>query len=393
MSTSHYDVVIVGGGIVGLTLANALKSSGLSIAVVEQREEAHVGDDIELRVSAINPASMQVFEQAGVDPADLERSCRFNEMHVWDSTGAGQIHFDSAELGLDTLGYIIENNVLQRALFNGIQHAENIDWLCPELIHAITREADACYLTLASTDVLSCALVVGADGAHSMVRQSAGIEYLKSSYQQQGVVATVTTELPHRHTAWQCFLPSGPLAFLPLFNGQSSIVWSLDEDRANEIMALDDDAFCRQLERAFDYQLGAVTATSRRAAFALGHGHVTHYVEEQLALIGDAAHTIHPLAGQGANLGIMDAAMLAQVIIEAQQHKRQWSAQHTLRKFERARKGDNRLMENSMSAFKTLFGNDSPVLSALRNAGLSLADQWLPLKSLFMRHAMGMDKD
>ena len=387
-----YDVVIVGGGIVGLTLANALKTSGLSIAIIEQREPPAVTADIDLRVSALNPASLAVLEQNGVTAGSMVRLCEFQQMHVWDSTGAGVIHFDAAELGLDSLGSIIENSVLVQAQLAAARAADNVAWYCPQQINEIALQGDAHSLTLASGDVLQCKLLVGADGAHSRVRASAAIEYQRSSYQQQGIVCTVTTEQPHQHTAWQCFLPSGPLAFLPLSTGQCSIVWSLDEARVPELLALDDAEFCRALERAFDYQLGAVTATSARAAFPLGHGHVDTYVKPGLALIGDAAHTIHPLAGQGANLGIMDAAVLARVICDARAAGRQWWAEHTLRKYERARKGDNRLMETSMSAFKTLFGNENPWLSMIRNTGLTLADQLPLLKSMFMKHAMGMDR-
>jgi len=389
---ASYDVVIVGGGIVGLTLANALKMSDLRIAIIEQREPPVVTAEIDLRVSALNPASLAVFARSGVLPESMARICGFHQMHVWDSTGAGAIHFDAAELGLDTLGSIIENSVIVQALLAGIREADTIDWLCPQQISEIAIADDAHCLTLASGEMITCKCLVGADGAHSRVRASAGIEYRRSSYQQQGIVCTVNTEQSHQHTAWQCFLPSGPLAFLPLSTGQCSIVWSLDEARVPEVLALDDTEFCHALERAFDYQLGAVTATSARAAFPLGHGHVDHYVKPGLALIGDAAHTIHPLAGQGANLGIMDAAELARVILEAKSATRQWWALHTLRKYERARKGDNRLMETSMSAFNTLFANENPWLSMLRNSGLSLADQLPLLKSQFMKHAMGMDR-
>ncbi len=386
---NDYDVIIAGGGIVGLTLANALKSSGLSIAIIEQREAPALTDEIDLRVSAMNPASMAVFRRGGVSIDSFARLCAFHEMQVWDSTGAGQIHFDAAESGLDSLGYIIENSVIQHALQNSVQAAETISWLCPQRIESVLWGDDVHTVTLDSGEQLSCRLLVAADGANSRLREFAGISYQRSSYQQQAIVCTVDTELPHQHTAWQCFLPSGPLAFLPLASGQCSIVWSLDEDRVDELLALDDDTFCRRLERAFDYQLGAVTAVSTRRSFPLGHGHVDAYVKQGLALIGDAAHTIHPLAGQGANLGISDAAELADVIIEAKTAGRQWWALHTLRKYERARKGDNRLMENAMSVFKQLFGNQNPWLSALRNVGLNAADQLPLLKAWFMKHAMG----
>jgi 2-octaprenylphenol hydroxylase len=390
MVVPHHDVVIVGGGIVGLTLANALKASGLVLAIVERHPPAAVCAAIDVRVSAINPAALRIFAEAGIDAEALSRRCDFHEMHVWDSTGAGQIHFDSAELGLDTLGAIIENSVLQQALRAALAGVENIHWYFAPAITGIDRDDDAWIIELAEYSLISGSLLIGADGAHSQVRQTAKIEYVHRRYQQQGVVATVSTEHSHQHTAWQCFMPSGPLALLPLCNGQSSIVWSLDAAQAADIMALDDAAFCRALEQASDYRLGAVTATSARAAFELGHGHVKHYVADRLALIGDAAHTIHPLAGQGANLGIADAAVLAQVITAAHAARRQWYSLATLRKYERARKGENRLMETSMTAFKTLFGNDHAALSTLRNAGLSLADRLSPLKTLFMQHAMGL---
>lgn len=387
-----YDVLIVGGGMVGLTLANALRDSGLSIGVVEQRTPPAVTDEIDNRVSAINRASMQVFQSIGVwDAMMQQRTCAFQEMHVWDATGAGSIHFDGAELGLDALGTIIENTIIQQALLQGIESADEVDWLCPHQIESIELSEDFHRVHLENGKTLKCKLLVGADGAKSLVREAAGIEFKRLSYGQQGIVCTVATEQPHTETAWQCFLPTGPLAFLPLSDGRSSIVWSLEDNRAEKILALDDAAFCRELERAFEYQLGAVIATSKRAAFPLGHGHVNQYVQQGLALVGDAAHNIHPLAGQGANLGFLDAARLAEVVLQARQANRQWWALHTLRKYERARKGDNCLMETSMTGFKLLFGNENPLLSMLRNAGLGVTDQIPPLKYQLMRHAMGID--
>ncbi len=388
-----YDVLIVGGGMVGLTLANALRDSGLSIGVIEQLAPPVVSDEIDVRVSAINRASVQVFQSVGVWHAMLQqRVCAYQQMHVWDATGAGSIHFDSAELGLDSLGTIVENTIIQQALLQGIKNVAELDWLCPHRIESVECFEAGHRVTLENGESLSCKLLVGADGAKSLVREAAGIEFKRSSYDQQGIVCTVATEQPHAETAWQCFLPTGPLAFLPLADGRCSIVWSMDANRVEEILALEDEPFCRRLEQAFGYQLGAVTSTSARAAFPLGHGHVDQYVQQGLALIGDAAHNIHPLAGQGANLGFLDAACLAEVILQARQANRQWWALHSLRKYERARKGGNRLMETSMTGFKVLFGNENPWLSLLRNAGLGLADQVPLLKSRLMKQAMGLDE-
>ncbi|MDH5613098.1 MAG: UbiH/UbiF/VisC/COQ6 family ubiquinone biosynthesis hydroxylase [Gammaproteobacteria bacterium] len=386
---THYDVLIVGGGMVGLTLANLLRDSGLQIGVVEKLEPKVISDEIDIRVSAINRASLAIFKSIGAWPAMVERAGAFRDMHVWDATGAGMIHFDSAEVGLDTLGYIIENRVIQQALQKAMQQADNIEWICPATIDSIKLSDDTQQLHLEDGRTLECRLLVGADGSRSQVRAAAGIEFERLSYAQQAIVCTVATELPHAETAWQCFTPDGPLAFLPLVNEQSSIVWSLEESKVDAMLALDEAAFCRALEQAFEYQLGAVTLVSERAAFPLGHGHVDQYVRSGLALVGDAAHNIHPLAGQGANLGFLDAACLADVIIQARAANRQWSALHSLRKYERARKGENRLMESAMTGFKLLFSNDNPMLATVRNAGLGLVDQVPLIKQQFMRHALG----
>ena len=385
----RYDVLIVGGGMVGLTLANLLNDSGLKIGVVEKFEPKAVTDEIDIRVSAINRASCEIFKAIGVWSEMSERAGVYRDMHVWDSSGAGMIHFDSAEVGLDALGYIIENTVIQQALQHHAEQAENIDWLCPLSISSIQLADEWQSLSLEDGRTLQAKLIVGADGSHSQVRAAAGIEFERVSYEQQAIVCTVETEQPHDKTAWQCFTPDGPLAFLPLMNGESSIVWSLEESKVDAMMALDEAAFCRALEQAFEYQLGSVKLASARATFPLGHGHVDQYVQNGLALVGDAAHNIHPLAGQGANLGFLDAASLAEVIKQAHTANRQWSALHTLRKYERARKGENRLMESSMTAFKLLFSNDSPLLSTVRNAGLIIVDQAPVIKNQFLRHAMG----
>lgn len=388
--TVNYDVIIAGGGITGLTLACALGNTGLRIGVIDQHEPQAFTEDYAVRVSAINRASLQVFNDAGAfEHMQQLRVSPFREMHVWDSTGVGQIHFDSAELGLDTLGYIIENNVIQLALLAIVQQAEMIDWLCPAKIESLDTGEELKQLRLTDGNALTAKLIVGADGANSIVRKTMGIELVRKSYQQQAIVCTVATEYEHQQTAWQCFLPSGPLAFLPLADGSCSIVWSLDETRVEQMMALDDETFSGKLGESFEYRLGSVKTVSSRAVFPLGHGHVDCYVQQGLALIGDAAHNIHPLAGQGANLGIMDAACLAEVITDALQARRQWSALHTLRKYERSRKGDNRLMEATMTGFKHLFGNGNPLLTEIRNIGLNVADHAGPIKQMLINQALG----
>jgi len=412
------DIIIVGGGIVGLSLANALANTDFTVAVVEQAAAMPVpeNDQTDLRVSAINPRAVAFFKSAGVWPHLQQRFCAYEKMFVWDTTGLGQIQFDSAELGLAELGCIIENSVLVQALWENLHQAENIHCYHPAEIIAMTPVIDDSGIegsvnngshnggssipvryavrlhddNAAATLTLSTRLLVGADGARSSVRKVAGFKPVRHSYQQQGLVCAVTTQYPHQQTAWQCFMPSGPLAFLPLFNHQSSIVWSLDDAEAQAMLALDDSAFKQALAQASEYKLGDILAVSERKLFPLGHGHVKDYVKPGLALIGDAAHTIHPLAGQGANLGIADALCLAEVITQAKAAGRQWNALHTLLKYQRQRKLDNRLMENAMTGFKILFGQNNPVLAEVRNTGLNLVDHLPIIKNRFIQQALGV---
>lgn len=393
---NNYDVVVVGGGIVGLSFANELAGYDLSVAMIERNALKPIADEPDCRVSAINLSALRRYRQTGILASTLaERVCAFEKMFVWEQAGAGQIEFDSAELGLPELGVIVENNVLQRMLLENIRTADNIHYLCPQEITAIDyspghNDQAVTTITLASKQKISTRLLVGADGVNSKVREAGLIQRDKRPYQQQALVCNVATSESHQHTAWQCFMPSGPLAFLPLYNGWSSIVWSLDEDRAQQKISLDENTFKAALAEAGEYKLGEILAVSQRFLFPLSHGHVTDYVRPGLALIGDAAHNIHPLAGQGANLGIADAFALAGVIQAARNAGRQWSALHTLKKYQRQRKGANQLMEMSMTGFKELFGFDNALLSELRNAGLSLMDNVPVLKYRVIRQALGV---
>ena len=391
-----FDIVIVGGGIVGLSFANALAGSDFSVAVIERNEIKAIADEADCRVSAINRSALKHFQQSGVlDSPLVQRVCAYEKMFVWEQSGAGQIEFDSAELGVSELGVIVENNVLQQMLLESVQSADNISYLCPEEITEIDyqlsddkKQANS-RLSLSSGNTVSAKLLVGADGVHSKVCEVAQIERVTKSYQQQALVCNVATSESHQNTAWQCFMPSGPLAFLPLYNGGSSIVWSLDETLAQQYLALDDAAFKLALAEAAEFKLGEIQELSQRFLFPLTHGHASEYVKPGLALIGDAAHNIHPLAGQGANLGMADAFALAEIILAAQNASRQWSALHTLMKYQRQRKGANQLMEASMTGFKELFGAKNTVLSEIRNAGLSLVDHLPALKYKIIQQALG----
>lgn len=394
--STQYDVLIIGGGMVGLTLACALGQSNLELklAVVEARDAGEVGEEYDLRVSAISRASQQVFQNLGAwSGIESRRLCPFEHMHVWDATGDGEIHFDAANLGVDALGHIVENRVTQAALLDRLQALANVDWICPAEVEHIDYQPLCSQVSLADGRNLQGRLLVGADGANSRVRQAGSIELDSADYHQKAVVCVVESMQQHQYTAWQRFLASGPLAFLPLADGRCSIVWSCSEQQADELLVLDDTAFIQQLEQAFDRKLGGLKSVGPRAAFPLIRRHAQNYVKQGLALIGDAAHTIHPLAGQGVNLGIMDAASLGEVIIKAEQQREDFASYSNLRKFERWRRGENSLMMYSMSGFKNLFSNENTELSLLRNLGLNLVNKLSPVKHRFMRHAMGLEGD
>lgn len=389
-----YDLIIVGGGMVGSALACALGDSPLRIAVIEGREAqaAWAPEGFDLRVSAITRASQQLFEQLGVWRAMCDtRVSPYREMHVWDATGTGSIHFDSAEIGEPDLGHIIENRVITRALAQRAANFSNISLLCPATPKRLrTRPNGESQLQLADGRRFHTSLIVGADGANSWVRQQAGIAVDVRHYHQHAVVSTVKPELPHGETAWQRFLPSGPLAFLPLTDGFSSIVWSTSKAEAENLLAMDDADFRTTLAEAFEHRLGAITQLGPRTAFPLQGQHARQYVKPGLALIGDAAHTIHPLAGQGVNLGFADVHSLAGHLLKTREEDNNPFSFKVLRQFERERRGQNQLTLESMGIFKQLFSNDSAWLGPLRNLGLDITDQLPPVKRLFMRQAMGI---
>mgnify|MGYP000273977319 CR=1 FL=1 len=394
--SKHYDVIIVGGGMVGLTLACALGQQAFSVAVVEAYEplDIQAGDDYELRVSAISKSSQQVFENINAWQGMLKRRASpYQHMHVWDATGDGKIHFDAADLGVDVLGHIIENRVVQFSLYEQCQQLRNVELFCPHQVKEIHYSEAQSEIILDDESCITTKLLVGADGANSKVRDVAGIVIDKSAYEQKGVVSVVKSTQFHKSTAWQRFLPTGPLAFLPLSDGRCSIVWSAENQRADQLLAMDDETFCRELEQEFDYTLGKVESAGQRAAFPLIRRHANEYVKKGLALIGDAAHTIHPLAGQGVNLGILDAAALAETLVTARAKGQNIASITTLRKYERWRRADNSLMMYSMSGFKNLFSNEQSNLAFIRNAGLNLVNSMGPVKHKFMRHAMGLEGD
>ena len=391
-TANSFDVVIVGGGMVGSALACALALEGFSIAVVESREPAGSWprDELDLRVSALTRASQHILHNLGV----WERMCAmrvspYREMHVWDAGGSGSIHFDCAEIGEPDLGHIVENRVTQLALWERLGSLSKVRRLCPAAVTTIDLQRSRPVATLEDGEVVQADLLVAADGARSALRGMAGIATQGWAYGQHAVVANVRPEKSHRETAWQRFMPSGPLAFLPIDDGRCSIVWSTSPQHAKELLALDEAAFCRDLGLASEHVLGTILETGPRAQFPLRLRHAKNYVARGLALVGDAAHTVHPLAGQGVNLGFLDAAALADTLVDAREAGRQLGDLNTLRRYERTRKGANLGMLAAMDGFKRLFGNDITPLRLVRNLGLNLTDAATPIKHLITRRALG----
>ena len=390
-----HDVIVVGGGLVGATLALALGEAGLRVAIVERSSAPAPapgpGPDYGLRVSALTVASERILTALGAWPMlPAERIGPMHEMHVWERTG--EVHFDSAEIGEPALGYIVENGVVQWALEQRIEALPNVEWHRGEALTGLVFERDEAVVA-AGTRTLRASLLVGADGARSRVRELAGIEVTEGDYHQEGVVAEVHTAEPHRETAWQRFLPDGPLAFLPLANGASSIVWSTTPEHAARLCALDADAFGFEVAEAFEWTLGAVSAPGPRASFPLRHLHARAYVRDRLALAGDAAHIVHPLAGQGVNLGLLDAAALAEVVRRARGLGRDIGSRATLRRYERWRRGHNALMQAVLGGFRHLFSNRWTPVRRLRETGFAVTDRLPPLKAGFMRFASGFSGD
>lgn len=402
--TLQLDIVIVGAGIAGSALALALADSGYSIGLVEAQPlerrplpQAAGLDAFDARVSALTPRAASLLSDLGAW-ADIEayRACPYTHMTVWDAEGTGRIDFDSAELGVPALGHIVENRVIVDALLARVLDTRNVQRYSPERLSACDRREDGTVrVRLDSGCELAAQLVVGADGALSRVRELMAFETREWDYGHRAIVATVEVAGPHRDTAWQRFLPTGPLAFLPLPGGEGrhfcSIVWSLQDDLVDRLMALDDATFCVELDQAFEGTLGGVLGASPRFAFPLRQRHAVDYVQPGVALVADAAHTIHPLAGQGINLGLQDVAALAAELSWARDRDLAPGSLAVLRRYQRRRKGENLLMMGAMDGFKRLFEQQSLPLRWLRNAGMRGVDSLAPLKQRLMRHAMGLD--
>lgn len=410
------DIAIVGGGLVGAALALALSRLPVKVTLLEGRAVAGQLDsttpiagvsDVDPRVSAITEASRRFLSDLGAwDQLQADRVEAYRQMVVWDGEGTGEIVFQADDLQVPQLGHILENRNLVGALLKAVSGQDRIQILDEVQVKGWQRppggEPGATKLKgslqLADGRVIKAGLVVGADGALSRVRQWAGLPLREWDYQQQAIVCTIQTEFSHRHTAWQRFSRTGPLAYLPLATEAGddnlvSIVWSQDNAEADKLMQLDDQSFRQAVGRALEFRVGTVQAVSQRHVLPLRQRHVKSYSCEGLALVGDAAHTIHPLAGQGVNLGFADAAVLADEVRRGLERGLAPGESALLQRYERRRKGDNLTMMAGMEGFKQLFGRDELPLRWMRNAGLRWVNRQGGLKQWLASEAMGLHKD
>ncbi|KFE45948.1 2-octaprenyl-3-methyl-6-methoxy-1,4-benzoquinol hydroxylase [Pseudomonas syringae] len=394
------DLLIVGAGMVGSALALALQGSGLNIIVLDGGPlDVKPFDSqaaFEPRVSALSGASQRILQRLGAwDGIAGRRASPYGEMQVWDGSGTGQIHFSASSVHAEVLGHIVENRVVQDALLDRL-HDSDIGLLANARLEQMRRSGDDWLLTLADGRLLRAPLVVAADGANSAVRRLTGTETREWDYLHHAIVTSVRTADSHRKTAWQRFTDNGPLAFLPLEReGEHwcSIVWSVTPGEGERLMALDDETFCRELEQAFEGRLGPVLSADPRVCVPLRQRHAKRYVAEGLALIGDAAHTIHPLAGQGVNLGFLDAAVLAEVLLHAAERGERLADVRVLSRFERRRMPHNLALMAAMEGFERLFQADPLPLRWLRNTGLKVVNQLPEAKAIFVRQALGLSGD
>ncbi|MGK0601572.1 FAD-dependent 2-octaprenylphenol hydroxylase [Yokenella regensburgei] len=389
------DVAIVGGGMVGLAVACGLQGSGLRVAVLEQSVPEPLAAEAApaLRVSAINAASEKLLTHLGVWSSILaNRASCYHGMEVWDKDSFGRIAFEDSSLGYSHLGHIIENEVIHYALWQKAQQCRDVTLMAPAALQQVAWGENEAFITLKDGSMLTARVVVGADGANSWVRQHADIPLASWDYRHHALVATIRTEEPHQAVARQAFHGEDILAFLPLSDPHlCSIVWSLPPLEAERMQAASDEAFNQALNIAFDNRLGLCSLESERRVFPLTGRYARQFAAHRLALVGDAAHTIHPLAGQGVNLGFMDAAELIETLRRLHSEGKDIGQHLYLRRYERSRKHSAALMLAGMQGFRELFAGENPAKKLLRDIGLKLADTLPGVKPQLIRQAMGLN--
>ena len=397
MASIDTEILIVGAGPIGSTLAALLGKAGIECTLLNTGIKAIQKTDpnIDPRALALTHASVRILQSFDLwRQLPVDRIGYFSGMHVWDENGTGEVEFDSAELCEASLGYIIEQSVIQAGLDKALDVMPTVKVHQDVVVIGFTNEGDRVVVALDDGRRLSTRLIIAADGARSQVRELAEIQYKVHDYEQTAVACVVNTVLPHEHIARQRFLAHGPLAFLPMAqSNQCGIVWSTSPEHAQHLINAEEEEFKVELEAAFEHTLGEILECGPRIAFPLKRAQAERYCQERLVLVGDAAHSVHPLAGQGANLGLLDAASLFEVLQAAKQKNKDVGALHILRRYERWRKGENYFMMMVFEGFKHLFENQSGPIPRLRNSGMNAFNNLPLLKQQVMKRAMGLEGD
>ena len=384
-----FDIIVLGAGMVGASTALMFARKGYSVAIVERQSTApesfQLNDEMDLRQSAISPASQRLMNDLGVwTSVQKQRCCDYQKMTVWHESGGAEMNFASEQIGASHLGTIVENRLLQGALLQQLTALSNVDLIDGQAITEIHQYENKVEVVTSKNITLEAGLLIAADGRDSTASRLLNIPVTGGSYAQTAIVANVITERPHQNTAWQRFLSTGPVAFLPLSNGQCSIVWSADSERATALMRLDEKQFQRQLTEAFESRLGKVVGTSKRAAFPLNWHSADRWLEGRVLLIGDAAHGVHPLAGQGVNLGFGDVALLDELYTQNQLVY----CKKLLRKFERQRKAETVTATHLFSALKTIYAQQNPLFCLARDLGMSVVENSQLVKRAVVQNAL-----
>ncbi len=389
-----YDILIIGGGLVGASLACALRTSGLRIGVIEAVPlTATSQPSYDDRTLTLAYGSQRIFESLGLWADMAAEANPIERIHVSDRGRFGFTRLSAVDAGLPALGYVIPNRVLGAVLVKTLEASPNIEWMCPAVMQALEFMPGHAAIKInhqTTEKTLTARLVIAADGAHSAVRQAVGIDALRTEYQQSAIVTSVSVSAPHRNIAYERFTETGPLALLPLSTGRCGVVWSASHKEVETILAWSDDEFLRHLQDRFGDRLGTFAQLAKRSAYPLALTRVPQQVRQRLALIGNAAHTVHPVAGQGFNLGLRDVAALAEIISDAARVGQDIGDLSVLRRYQSWRQRDNRVTSAFTNGLIRIFSNDFAPLAWARNAGLVAVDLLPPLKRKLIRVTSGL---